>query len=58
MIIHRLIDIQRNIEQACNKVERDPDAVRLLAVSKTFDAKAIIEARALAICCFGVKRVQ
>lgn len=58
MITHRLIAIQRNIEQACNKVGRDPASVRLLAVSKTFDAKAISEAKSLGICYFGENRVQ
>jgi len=58
VIIHRLIAIQRNIEQACNKVGRDPASVRLLAVSKTFDAKAISEAKSLGICYFGENRVQ
>jgi pyridoxal phosphate enzyme (YggS family) len=54
----KLETIKHKIEQACHKAGRDPGSVRVLAVSKSFDAQAINEAKALGISYFGENRVQ
>lgn len=46
------------IEQACDRAFRDPDDVRLVAVTKTVDASRIIEAINAGIDCIGENRVQ
>jgi pyridoxal phosphate enzyme (YggS family) len=58
VIRHNLETIKHNIKQACDKAGRDPASVRILAVSKTFDAQAINEAKSLEISYFGENRVQ
>jgi len=50
--------IKHNIKEACEKAGRDPASVRILAVSKSFDAQAINEAKTLGISYFGENRVQ
>lgn len=50
--------VQQQISEACAKVGRKPDSVRLLAVSKTFPADAIREAHAAGQTCFGENYVQ
>lgn len=50
--------VQQQISEACAKVGRKPDSVRLLAVSKTFPAAAIREAHAAGQTCFGENYVQ
>lgn len=53
-----LATVRRRIEAACDRAERDPAAVRLVAVSKTFPAARV---RALVDCghtLFGENRVQ
>ena len=50
--------VRRRIEDACARAERDPDSVRLVAVSKTFPAERV---RALVDCghtLLGENRVQ
>lgn len=54
----RLDVIRARMAQACERVGRDPTQVRLLAVSKTFDADAIREAAALGLREFGENRMQ
>lgn len=58
MIKSNLETIKRNIADACRKAGRDPGSVRIMAVSKNFDAQTISEAKALGICYFGENRVQ
>jgi len=53
-----LLDIKENIEKACNKVNRNPDDVTLVAVTKTIDVDAMKMANQLNICEFGENRVQ
>ena len=52
-ITHNLRLVRDRIHAACLTVERDPVGVRLLAVSKTFDAAAVIEAVAAGQAGFG-----
>jgi pyridoxal phosphate enzyme (YggS family) len=54
----RLADVRREIAQACRHARRDPAAVTLVAVSKTFDAEAIAPAIAAGQRVFGENRVQ
>ena len=50
--------VRSRIEQACAQAGRDPRAVRLLAVSKTFDASAVRQAQAAGQHAFGENYVQ
>jgi pyridoxal phosphate enzyme (YggS family) len=50
--------IKEEIEKACLKVGRNPNEVRLLAVSKTFPVEIIKEAYNAGQCLFGENRVQ
>ena len=50
--------IRERIEAAARRAGRDPSAVTLMAVSKTFSAEAIREAYAAGIRVFGENRVQ
>ncbi|MFQ5797391.1 MAG: YggS family pyridoxal phosphate-dependent enzyme [Bacteroidota bacterium] len=43
-IAENIRDVRRRIEQACNRVGRDPYDVTLVAVTKAFDATKIAEA--------------
>lgn len=54
----RLAEIRARIERAAREVGRDPAAVELIAVSKTFDADAIRPAIAAGQRHFGENRVQ
>ncbi|NWG24118.1 MAG: YggS family pyridoxal phosphate-dependent enzyme [Pseudorhodoplanes sp.] len=53
-----LADVRRNIARACAAVKRDPAAVTLIAVSKTFGAEAIEPVIAAGQRVFGENRVQ
>ena len=53
-----LAEVKREIEQACRTANRDPKAVTLIAVSKTFDAGAIEPVIAAGQNVFGENRVQ
>ena len=44
MVAENLIQVQKNIEEACKKVNRDPDEVTLIAVSKTKPVEMLKEA--------------
>jgi pyridoxal phosphate enzyme (YggS family) len=54
----RLADVRRQIADACREAGRDPAAVTLVAVSKTFDADAITPVIAAGQRVFGENRVQ
>lgn len=53
MIARRLQELLCRIEYACASAGRDPAGVRLLAVSKTFDAGAVAQAAAAGQRAFG-----
>jgi pyridoxal phosphate enzyme (YggS family) len=54
----RLAEVRRRIAQACAEAGRDPAAVTLVAVSKTFDADAIAPVIAAGQRVFGENRVH
>ncbi len=54
----RLATVQDRIARACERAGRDPAEVRLIAVSKTFDAERVREALAAGQRVFGENRVQ
>jgi PLP dependent protein len=53
MIVRNLRAVRDRITTACFAAGRQPDSVRLLAVSKTFAADAVIEAMSEQQCAFG-----
>lgn len=57
-IAERLAAVQADIAAACERADRDPTEVRLIAVSKTQPAAAIREAVAAGHIDFGENRVQ
>ncbi len=57
-IASRLAELKRRIEQAAERAGRDPAAVRLVAVSKTFPAPAVREAAQAGHGIFGENYVQ
>lgn len=50
--------VRERIEQACRRVDRDPESVRLVAVSKTFPAERVREFLRFEQRLFGENRVQ
>ncbi|MGK6308564.1 YggS family pyridoxal phosphate-dependent enzyme [Variovorax sp. DT-64] len=58
MIGDKLQQVRTRIVTACTAAGRDPASVRLLAVSKTFPAEAVREARAAGQIAFGENYVQ
>ncbi|PLX95207.1 MAG: YggS family pyridoxal phosphate-dependent enzyme [Desulfuromonas sp.] len=54
----RLIPLRQRIDIACQRAKRDPNSVRLVAVSKLKPASAIVEARAVGQELFGESYVQ
>ena len=58
MIGDDLQQVRARIDQACADAGRDPSAVRLLAVSKTFGPEAVREAHAAGQAAFGENYVQ
>jgi hypothetical protein len=58
MIGDDLQQVRARIDQACADAGRDPSAVRLLAVSKTFGPQAVREAHAAGQAAFGENYVQ
>lgn len=54
----RLAEVQAQIAQAAQSAGRDPSAVRLLAVSKTFGPEAVAEAHAAGQRAFGENYIQ
>jgi pyridoxal phosphate enzyme (YggS family) len=57
-IAQRLQQVQTRIQSACQAAGRDPASVRLLAVSKTFDASAVRQAHAAGQSAFGENYIQ
>lgn len=58
MITANLQTVRDRIAAACHAAGRDPQAVRLLAVSKTFSAAAVAEAHAAGQTAFGENYIQ
>lgn len=54
----RLAAVRRQIADACAEAGRDPDAVTLVAISKTFGAEAIVPVLEAGQRVFGENRVQ
>jgi pyridoxal phosphate enzyme (YggS family) len=54
----RLADIQRRITAACERAGRNPESVRLLAVTKTLGPDTVQEAVAAGLSLFGESRIQ
>jgi len=54
----RVAGIEERKVSACRKAGRDPDGVRMLAVSKTHGPEDVGEVAALGLTCFGENRVQ
>ena len=57
-IAENLERVRAELAQACTRAGRSPSAVRLMAVSKTHPAEAILEAYAAGQRLFGENRVQ
>ncbi|MGD9780803.1 MAG: YggS family pyridoxal phosphate-dependent enzyme [Kiritimatiellia bacterium] len=57
-IADNLAAVKNRIAAACARAGRDPEAVRLLAVSKTYGPEAVREAAAAGQSMFGENRVQ
>lgn len=57
-VAENLAGIRRRIEAACARADRDPAAVELLAVSKTFPAEAVREAAEAGQHLFAESRLQ
>ena len=57
-IRENLETVRSRIVSACLKASRDPDSVRLLAVSKTFPAESVVEAHVTGQIAFGENYVQ
>ena len=57
-ITQRLHALQTRLEAACQAAGRDPQAVRLLAVSKTYGPEAVAEAHAAGQTAFGENYIQ
>ncbi len=57
-IAARVEALRKRVELAARAAGRDPGSVRLLAVSKTFPARCVLEAVEAGLRCFGENRVQ
>lgn len=58
MIRENILEVQRNIEEACRKANREPSEVTLIAVSKTKPLSDIEEAIQCGMLEFGENKVQ
>lgn len=58
LIVDNLATVKERISQAARKSGRDPDAVRLVVVSKTVPVERIDEASNICECVFGENKVQ
>ncbi|MDE7224633.1 MAG: YggS family pyridoxal phosphate-dependent enzyme [Acetatifactor sp.] len=58
MIRENLIQTRKNIEEACKRVGRSPEEVRLIAVSKTKPVEMLMEAYKAGVRDFGENKVQ
>jgi pyridoxal phosphate enzyme (YggS family) len=54
----RLAQVRQRIEAACTRARRDPDSVKLLAVTKVFGPEAILDTYKLGLREFGENYVQ
>lgn len=57
-IRERILEINENIASAARQAGRDPDEIKLIAVTKTVGEAPIREAAACGICAAGENRVQ
>lgn len=57
-ISRNVLSIRARIADACRRVDRSPDEITLIAVSKTFPVAAVEAAIRAGICHFGENRVQ
>jgi PLP dependent protein len=57
-VADNLSRVRTRIEAACSRAGRDPDSVRLMAVSKTHRPEQVEEAYAAGVRLFGENRVQ
>ncbi|HTR26993.1 MAG TPA: YggS family pyridoxal phosphate-dependent enzyme [Terriglobales bacterium] len=57
-ISENIAEVRACIESAARRAGRDPSAITLMAVSKTFPAEAILEAYSAGVRVFGENRVQ
>ncbi|MEX0680142.1 MAG: YggS family pyridoxal phosphate-dependent enzyme [Balneolales bacterium] len=58
VIKENIEQLNRQIQEVCNRCGRDPDQIRLVAISKTHPAETIQEAYQAGIRDFGENRVQ
>lgn len=58
MIAENLARLQERIDKKCKEVGRNPEEIKLIAVSKFFGTDAIIEAKKASIKDFGENRAQ
>jgi hypothetical protein len=58
MIAENLAVLRQKIEETCKRSDRNPDEVKLIAVSKYFGVDAIIEAKNCGLTDFGENRAQ
>uniref|UniRef100_A0A7V3E5R2 Pyridoxal phosphate homeostasis protein n=1 Tax=Ignavibacterium album TaxID=591197 RepID=A0A7V3E5R2_9BACT len=58
MIAENLAKLRDNIARKCLEVGRNPDEIKLIAVSKYFGVDAILEANSLGVKDFGENRAQ
>jgi len=58
MIAENLAHLRAKIEETCNRVDRKPDEVKIIAVSKYFGVDSIIEAKNCGLTDFGENRAQ
>jgi hypothetical protein len=54
----RVREVEQRVEAAAARVGRDPAGIRIVAVSKTFPPKAVIEVARAGLSIFGENRVQ
>ena len=57
-IAENLSRVRERIDAACDRAERDPASVTLVAISKTHPAEAILEAADAGVQHFGENRVE
>mgnify|MGYP003547973373 CR=1 FL=1 len=58
MIAENLAILRQKIEETCTRSGRNPDEVKLIAVSKYFGVDAIVEAKNCGLTDFGENRAQ
>jgi PLP dependent protein len=58
MIVQNIANLRQKIEEVCKRSGRNPDEVKLIAVSKYFGVDAIIEAKNCGLTDFGENRAQ